>query len=333
MAAKRKTPNTSSKKIHPIIMYPFTQPKNTSDLEILYTDLIKPLNDNPEKYATPITIINRQTFHKSMDWVYTEDSKTLIDNFLNEFVKPVSKLEKVWSVDTCQMWLDGFGMAYGENSTGEDVYWLIPGDFEYSKIDAETKTETTNGKKQKDDELSVFEKMMQIPDIVFYKNQDLCIGEIKVNPNNSKQLIDTYGTYGLLYNWFPYLAKTIRLITSKPRSEFFAIKHSFLGEILERRWYAYEQTTIMLLQAVDQKKHVHKVELGEINDIPQGRDSLASAIMQVERTERALKLYWREKNIDDIEWPNKFKLLDSQSAQIRGAALVILENFLFPPKS
>ena len=40
--------------------------------------------------------------------------------------------------------------------------------------------------------------------------QDMCIGEIATDHNNSKQLIDTYGTFALLYNWFPAEAQEIR---------------------------------------------------------------------------------------------------------------------------
>ncbi len=54
-----------------------------------------------------------------------------------------------------------------------------------------------------------------------------------------------------------------------------------------------------------------------------------SAMQQVERTERVLKLYWREINEpQDPQWPDKFRKLDFQSEQIRAAALVILEQIL-----
>jgi hypothetical protein len=77
-------------------------------------------------------------------------------------------------------------------------------------------------------------------------------------------------------------------------------------------------------------RKIHKVDLGEITDFPQGRDSLSSAMQQVERTERVLKLYWREyhEQLEDPNWHENFRKLDLQSQQIRTAALVILEQIL-----
>jgi len=141
-------------------------------------------------------------------------------------------------------------------------------------------------------------------------------------------LIDTYGTYGLLYNWFPHEAQRIRKITDKPRSEFFAISGSFLKEILMQRWYAYEQTIVILLKAISSDKRIHKEKLGDITDLPQGRDTLAAAMQQVERTERVLKMVWRERNEQQAGWTERFRVLDQQSEQIRAAALVILKNLL-----
>ncbi len=52
-------------------------------------------------------------------------------------------------------------------------------------------------------------------------------------------------------------------------------------------------------------------------------------MQQVVRTERVLKLFWRENTEKrDTQWPEIFRKLDAQSEQIRGAALVILQNLL-----
>ena len=92
------------------------------------------------------------------------------------------------------------------------VYWLIPGDFNYA---------SSEGQK-------VLAQLERIPEYVYDgRDVDLSLGEIKVPLNSAKQLIDTYGTYGLLYNWFPNEAQGIRLITDKPRSEFLAISDSY----------------------------------------------------------------------------------------------------------
>jgi len=168
---------------------------------------------------------------------------------------------------------------------------------------------------------------------VYAGESEFCIGEISVPLNSAKQLIDTYGTYGLLYNWFPAEAQGLRKLTDKPRSEFFAIGHDYLRTaLISQRWYAYEQTIVVLLQGMQgirPMRAIKKLELGEITDEPTGRADLAGAMQQVERTERVLKLYWRElKAPQDPLWPEKFRVLDHQSEQIRAAAMVILQQIL-----
>ena len=159
--------------------------------------------------------------------------------------------------------------------------------------------------------------------------QDLCIGEIATDHNNSKQLIDTYGTFALLYNWFPAEAQAIRQYTERPRSEFFAVRHDFLSEALRHhRWYAYEQTVFMLLQAVLGNKRISRFLVGNISDLPEGRESLASAMQQVERTERVLKTVWRERNQPKAGWTEQYHVLETQSEQLRRTAFVILQNLL-----
>jgi hypothetical protein len=300
----------SLRKIHPIVMYPFAQPRDTRNLVALYDNLVQRLAANADKYTRPRTVLNRQTYHRN------RGSAEFV-SFIEKRVLKFSDVVDTWAVDTCQMWLAGFGRAFDEKSTVYDVYWLIPGDFDYASPSGERV-------------LSEFER---IPEEVYSGNAELCLGEISVPLNSSKQLIDTYGTYGLLYNWFPAEAQGLRTITDKPRTEFFAISHDYLKKALvSQRWYAYEQTIVILLQGmqgVRPMREIHKVRLGEIVDEPIGRDTLASAMQQVERTERVLKLYWRElKERQDPMWPDKFRLLDHQSEQIRSAAMVILQQIL-----
>lgn len=301
-----------AKLIHPIIMYPYTHPSDVSDLRALYTKLIASLDANKDAYARPLTVMNRQTYYMNARFIFDQKLNDDFTEFRSDVVGRYSDIIDSWCVDTCQMWLSGFGKAFDNSSTGEDVYWLIPGDFDYSSEAGET----------------VLTTMGAIPDAVMEHEQDLCLGEIDVPINSPKQLIDTYGTYGLLYNWFPQEAQAIRKLTDKPRSEFFALRHSFLREILRQRWFGYEQTIVILLQAIVAEKRINVAPLGEIRDRPQGRDSLASAMQQVERTERVLKLVWRERHKEQVDWPKRFRKLDAQSEQIRGAALVILENLL-----
>ena len=111
------------------------------------------------------------------------------------------------------------------------------------------------------------------------------------------------------------------------------VPYDYLTQALKNRWYAYEQTLAILLQGMvghQSVRRIHKVELGETTDEPAGREHLASAMQQVERMERMLKQFWREKqiNIGSRTWPEDFRRLDLQSEQIRSAALVILQQIL-----
>jgi hypothetical protein len=314
----RRSPEPD-RRIHPIVIYPFRHPKDVRHLESLYRRLSELRDIDPDKYFKPITVLNRQTIDRvtntQMSQSQIEKAKAQFDSFLRDSLKPNSEIIPSWCVDTCQMWLTGLGRAFDDNRALSAVYWVIPGDFDYDSPAGS----------------DVLANIQNIPLRVYRERLDLCLGEIKVPLNSAKQLIDTYGTYGLLYNWFPTEAQGIRLITDKPRSEFFAISDSYLQHVLAQRWYAYEQTIVILLHAMSglqQVRRIAKVELGEIKDEEQGRNRLEGAMQQVERTERVLKLFWRERNITDRSWQKRFRLLDSQSEQVRGAAMIILEQIL-----
>ena len=302
-AAAKESATASNSKIHPVVIYPFRQPGDYSDLEPLY-QLIARLDAEKESYARPITVIDRKTHYAN------EGNKSFFD-FRKNTVARHSEILDAWCVDTCQMWYSGLGMAF-EKGGPDDVYWLIPGDFNYG---------TAVGK-------DVLGRLHDLPEIIVELQQDLCIGEIATDHNNSKQLIDTYGTFALLYNWFPVEAQEIRQYTERPRSEFFAIRHSFLSEVLRQRWYAYEQTVVMLLQAVSNNKKISRFFVGNISDVPEGRESFASAMQQVERTERVLKTLWRERNQATAGWTKKYQELEIQSEQVLRTALSILQNLL-----
>ncbi len=290
-------------KIHPVVIYPFYQPNDLSDLKCLY-ELVARLNLEKGRYARPITVMDRKTHYASV-----QDTPVL--DFRNRTVAPCSDIVDAWCVDTCQMWYSGLGLAF-ERGRPDDVYWLIPGDFNYG---------TSVGR-------DVLDHLHDLPEIILELDQDLCIGEIATDHNNSKQLIDTYATFGLLYNWFPVEAQEIRGFTERPRSEFLAVRHGFLGEVLTQRWYAYEQTVVMLLLAVFGRKRISRFFVGNISDLPEGRESLASAIQQVERTERVLKSVWREHHQSEAGWIDRYRVLERQSDQVRRTALTILRNLL-----
>lgn len=295
--------STTKGKIHPVIVYPFKPPADYSDLEELYR-LVARLDAENDKFARPLTIIDPKT-------IAAIEKKKHFQDFRHNIVARYSDILEAWCVDTCQMWYSGLGAACRQGSA-EDVYWLIPGDFNYG---------TPIGR-------TVLSQLHDLPEIVLELNQDFCIGEIATDHNNSKQLIDTYGTFALLYNWFPNEAQKIRAITERPRSEFFAIRHGFLCEVMNQRWFAYEQTMVILLKVVAGNRQMSRFFVGNISDLPEEGESLASAIQQVERTERVLKTLWREKNQSKAGWTEAYRLLETQSEQIRRTAEILLQNLL-----
>ena len=286
-----------------MVIYPIRQPVDFSNLDPLY-ELIARLDAEKDAYARPITVMDRKTFYEM------EGNKPFLE-FRKDSVARHSDILDAWCVDTCQMWYSGLGRAY-EQGGPDDVYWLIPGDFNYG---------TPVGRE-------VLGRLHDLPEICVELQQDLCVGEVATESGNSKQLIDTYGTFALLYNWFPSEAREIREYTERPRSEFFAVRHRFLGEMLRQRWFAYEQTVVMLLHAVLGHKRISRFFVGHISDLPEGHESLSSALQQVERTERVLKTLWRERHEPRSGWTEEFRALENQSEQIRRTAQTVLQNLL-----
>jgi hypothetical protein len=290
-------------RIHPVVIYPFHQPTDFSDLEALY-HLVACLADDDERYARPITVLDRKTHYS------TEGSKAFLD-FRKGTVARSSDILEGWFVDTCQMWYAGLGLAF-ERGEPEDVYWLIPGDFNYGA-----------GAGQE-----VLGRLHDLPEVVMELEQDFCVGEITTDYSHSKQLIDTYATFALLYNWFPAEAQELRRLTERPRSEFFALRHGFLQDLLRQRWYAYEQTVVMLLNAVFSGRRISRFLVGSISDLPEGRDSLASAIQQMERTERVLKSLWLERHQARPGWAAEYVTLINRSDNARRTAMTVLASTL-----
>jgi hypothetical protein len=313
-------------KIRPIVIYPFRQPDPTKDRSQIASleRLAKYLQElkSGDRFHKPRLIVNHQTVLRSEA---PSTTKAFIGNLFGprHSTESLCDINYVWAVDTCSMWQKGLGDAFNDadkHSDHNDIFWLIPGDFAYSSPEGE----------------SALHSMLSIPlGLSNSPGVDLCIGEIEVDPHSAKQLIDTYGTYGLMYNWFPDEAVTIRKMVSKPRSEFFAISmHLLRRSLIWNRWFAYEQTLMILLQYVTgAAPHIVKtVSLGRVVDPEEQRNSLLSAMTQVERTERALKLYWRERVLAQPalfhDWYDRFATLDRQSESIRTAATVILRRIL-----
>jgi hypothetical protein len=290
-------------KIHPVVIYPIRQPDHYSDLEALYQWVAR-LASEPESYARPITVMDRKTD-------YAMEGDRAFVEFRRKIIGRHSEILDAWCVDTCQMWYVGLGAAF-ERGGADDVYWLIPGDFDYGSAAGQ----------------EVLGGLHDLPEIILELDQDVCIGEIAADHNSSKCLIDTYGTFALLYTWFPAEAREIRQFTERPRSEFFAVRHGFLRETLTQRWYPYEQTMVMLLQAVFGKKRISRFFVGSISDLPEGREPLALATQQVERAERVLKSVWLERHPSSGDWIQEFRRLEAESGEVRRAALTILRNLL-----
>lgn len=290
-------------RIHPVIIYPFRQPSDLTDLKHLY-ELVARLDADKSTYSRPITVIDSKT-----QGILAKNPRHL--QFRNRTVARHSDILQAWCVDTCQMWYSGLGQAF-ERGGANDVYWLIPGDFNYGSAVGR----------------DVLSRLHDLPEICDELQQDISIGEIATNHSNSKHLIDTYGTFALLYTWFPKEAGEIREYTERPRSEFFAIRHAFLDEMLHRRWYGYEQTVVMLLHAIFDTKRISRFFVGNISDLPEGSESLSSAMQQVERTERVLKTLWRERHHHEGGWSTRYRQLESQSSQVRCTAFTLLENLL-----
>jgi hypothetical protein len=306
--AKVAAPTTRTSpagKVHPVIIYPFRQPGDYTDLEALYQWVAR-LDADPDRYARPITVMDRKTY-------YSQQGNAAFLKFRQQTLSRYSDLLDAWCVDTCQMWYCGLGQAFEAGGPG-DVYWLIPGDFNYGSRAGH----------------EVLGRLHDLPEIVLELNQDLCVGEITTDHNHSKQQIDTYGTFALLYNWFPAEAQEIRQFTERPRSEFLAIGHGFLKEVLAQRWYAYEQTVVMLLQAVLGRRRISRFCVGNICDLPSGREDFSSALQQVERTERVLKAFWQERHHSQPGWIEDYRRLEEQSEQILRTALTLLQNLLAP---
>src|SRR5215471_13877948 len=99
IAAKTKTAplaEASSSKhglIHPVIVYPYNQPDDYTDLKALY-ELVARLYADKRTYARPITVMDRKT-HNRM----AEDPAFL--EFKKGTVARHSEVLDAWCVDTC----------------------------------------------------------------------------------------------------------------------------------------------------------------------------------------------------------------------------------------
>lgn len=294
-----------------MIIFPYGGFERSSDEEKGFWKVV-------ELCGNPVIIVNEDTRRRGR-----------ADAF---FANPmVSKYETktVWSVDTCQMWLAGWGhiletRGWGGTRANEDAghnrIVQLPGDIERRFV--------TNN----------------LAGFLVASGGDIAIGDFNTTERNSaKELIDTYGTYPLLANWFPevYLAMKSQIgDLARPRSEFLNIRVGVLNELLAYRKFAYEQTLNMLIRSYDWenekfKYKITKFPIGEIEDEQSFRD-YEGCLDQIERTERLVKLVWREikkppvkANDDEYrEFIDRYHALDRSSASIRESARITIRSLL-----
>ncbi len=228
-------------------------------------------------------------------------------------------VHRTWSVDTCQRWLAGWAVALGKlpctGVTGNQALMLDPpGDNDHIALLPGDIDAVANHTEFFGSRLPVFLAM---------DSTDIVVGDFETGERlASKDLIDLHGTYPLFALWFPEIAVAAREKSIwKPRSEFVNIRAHVLRELLlEQRKFAYEQTLNMLIhswrdfatpaskeadagataaaEARDSQLSpwrysilVHS--LGAFADDPYARN-ISGAIDQIERTERMLKMVWRE---------------------------------------
>ena len=286
---------------------------------MLHTTLrtvLKPAAGLHNSEKPPVLVVNMDTINSR----YFEKFVTFLQEIGDPDVLKSLDIVEAWSVDTCQMWLAGFGKILADQNGDEgrepnlSVIVQLPGDLKHLS-----------------DPDDFFPRMEALSSVVQSGEHHFMVGDYDLAPQDSKYLIDAYGTYPLLFNWFPKeaakLLRQVRLL--RPRSEFFAVSIRFLKEMLQKKKFAYEQTVAFLIYALSDEKTDWKVgrqKLGTLTDYEETR-RFREATDQIERTERMLKALWRQRQGDDFNVP-EYERLDKRSTAIREAAMVYLENVL-----
>jgi len=260
---KQTNKNINSK---PVIIFPYRGYENNEQCEWYFWWTVERCKAIDPK---PIVMLPRDTVIRQNAASFLKDERY---NTL--------EVVQTWSVDTCQTWLAGWGHVLDKYPQSERIV-LIPGDLDYVSEAVEFY-----------DNLGSF---------IETTGSDIAIGDFGTGDKYSaKSLVDTYGSYSLLANWFPEISQSIRsLPLHRPRSEFLNIKTSVLRELLiNNRNFAYEQTLNFLIKCwnYDEAKWKYNISiapLGSLSDNKSFRD-YRSCIDQIERIERMLSLLWRE---------------------------------------
>jgi hypothetical protein len=297
-------------RIKTIIVFPYSGYSEGSDRERLFWKVVEHCREIARDDC-PVVVLNADTEDRGEATAFRQDGRA-------RTVEPY----RVWSVDTCQMWLAGWGYVLDNHSNVERIIQL-PGDIDWVQQSAEFF-------RRLDTFLALGEQL------------DLVIGDFESGGRfNAKDLIDYYGTYALMANWFPEVTnKILQMPLNRPRSEFLNIDVKTLRRVLAHRKFAYEQTLNMLIRLWDFKSHdwqrgtvVRSHSLGTLSDEGSARQ-YRECLDQIERTERMLKMLWREINWSNAEqaepegvW-ERYHELDHRSTSVRQNARIIIGNLL-----
>jgi len=261
-------PQSNSKSVNskPVIIFPYRGYENNKQCEWYFwwtVDRCKEIDPRPIVMLPKNTVLKQD----AVSFLKDERYKTL-------------EVVQTWSVDTCQTWLAGWGHVLDHYPEAQRIVQL-PGDLDYV-----------------DEDVEFYDNLK---DFIEITDADIAIGDFGTGDQYSaKSLVDTYGTYSLLANWFPEISQSIRsLPLNRPRSEFLNIKTSVLRDLLiKNRTFAYEQTLNFLITCwnYEEAKWKYKIaisSLGSLSDNKSFRD-YRGCIDQIERIERMLSLLWRE---------------------------------------
>lgn len=261
-----ETPIDKKIKLKPVIIFPYQGYEDNEQCQWYFWWTVERCKEIDSR---PIVAIPRVTVLKGK-----------AESFIND--KRYHSLEVIqpWSVDTCQTWLSAWGHVLDNYPDVERII-QIPGDMDHVN-----------------DDVDFYENLKSFIQIT---DSDITIGDFGTGDKYSaKSMVDTYGTYSLMANWFPEVSQGIKgLPLHRPRSEFLNIKASVMRNLLiKNRSFAYEQTLNFLIKSwhYEQKKWKYKLSvypLGSLSDNKSLRD-YRSCIDQIERIERMLSLLWRE---------------------------------------